>query len=175
MICNRSKSVEAHVGLRLISAEGAPVPVPATLLYASEDPYAVRVVFYMDKSDPNGPHGPSITEPSISAAPAPYRGPSTQNIDAGISWSFSRELLREGLHSPSGYGDVRIWPWSGNRSVAIALSSPDGYALFEAPRRVVKQFLERTYSCVGEGREDQHIDVDAALIELLKLPDADTR
>ena len=51
--------------------------------------------------------------------------------------------------------------------VALALSSPDGNALFEVPRSVLVRFLRRTYVVVPRGRESEHLDVDAAVNRLL--------
>ena len=67
-----------------------------------------------------------------------------------MSWSFARELLVTGLDEPAGIGDVRVWPWATPRGdfVALALSSPDGNALFEVPRSVLVRFLRRTYVVV---------------------------
>ena len=86
-----------------------------------------------------------------------------------MSWSFARELLVTGLDEPAGIGDVRVWPWATPRGdfVALALSSPDGNALFEVPRSVLVRFLRRTYVVVARGRETDHLDVDAALVRLL--------
>ena len=81
----------------------------------------------------------------------------------------ARELLMTGLDEPAGIGDVRVWPWATPRGdfVALALSSPDGNALFEVPRSVLVRFLRRTFVVVPRGRETDHVDVDAALTRLL--------
>src|SRR4029078_11490654 len=88
---------------------------------------------------------------------------------AAVSWSFARELLVTGLDEPAGIGDVRVWPWASPRGdfVALALSSPDGNALFEVPRSILVRFLRRTYVAVPRGRESDHLDVDAAVNRLL--------
>jgi hypothetical protein len=64
---------------------------------------------------------------------------------------------------------VRVWPWATPRGdfVALALSSPDGNALFEVPRSVLVRFLRRTYVVVPRGRETEYLDVDAAVNRLL--------
>jgi hypothetical protein len=87
-----------------------------------------------------------------------------------VSWSFARELLVTGLDEPAGIGDVRVWPsWASPRGdfVALALSSPDGNALFEVPRSILVRFLRRTYVAVPRGRESDHLDVDTAVNRLL--------
>ena len=86
-----------------------------------------------------------------------------------VSWSFARELLATGLVEPSGIGDVRVWPWSTPRgeAVALALSSPDGNALFEISRGLVARFLKRTYALVPRGKETDSLDVTATVTRLL--------
>jgi hypothetical protein len=86
-----------------------------------------------------------------------------------VRWSFARELLVTGLDEPAGIGDVRVWPWASPRGdfVALALSSPDGNALFEVPRSILVRFLRRTCVAVPRGRESDHLDVDAAVNRLL--------
>lgn len=173
-----SSNIETHIGLRLISPDGVPAPVSATLHYAGADPYAVHVVFHLRRTlaeinttsvtSGQGSSG-SVSAASVTTEPA--------DVNGDISWTFSRELLADGLKHPAGYGDVRIWPWnsSGGRSVALALSSPDGYALFEAPRSVMETFLDRCYGCVPAGLEEQYVDIDSSLADLLGAPDADAR
>lgn len=86
-----------------------------------------------------------------------------------VSWSFARELLVTGLDEPAGMGDVRVWPWATPRGdfVALALSSPDGNALFEVPRSVLVRFLRRTYVAVPRGHESEYLDMDATVVRLL--------
>lgn len=141
--------IQAEIDLRLVAPEGNSVPVRATLRYQPADPYAVHVVFHAGIEDPA----------------------------ADVSWAFSRDLLAEGMLRPSGIGDVRVWPWEGSNvdSVALALSSPDGQALFEASRVIVEGFLERTYREVPLGTEPLHMDVEASLAGLLGASDGDSR
>ena len=62
----------------------------------------------------------------------------SMNIEARsgtVTWTFARELLEQGLYSPSGDGDVQVWPClsgAGDAVVIIELSSPDGTALLQA-------------------------------------------
>jgi hypothetical protein len=48
-----------------------------------------------------------------------------------LHWTFTRELLVEGVFRPCGHGDVRVWPSSADGSAVVlpALGSPDGEAL----------------------------------------------
>lgn len=134
----RPISVSAELELRLVVPGSTSLPVLADLTYDVADPYAVRVAFHTG--------GPDVVE-----------------------WTFARQLLTEGVARPGGEGDVQVWPsHSGSRPiVCIALSSPSGRALFEAPLGEVVEFLTRTYALVPTGSESDHVDVDAELALLL--------
>jgi hypothetical protein len=136
----RPTTVEVETSLRLVAPDATALPVRASLRYDPADPYAVHVLFHAE-----------------SAGGEP------------VSWSFARELLVTGLDEPAGIGDVRVWPWNSPRGdfVALALSSPDGNALFEVPRSVLVRFLRRTYVVVPRGKETDHLDVDNAVTKLL--------
>lgn len=131
-------AVHVEVAFRLVVPDGPVLPVRACLRYDPADPYAVHVVFQ------GGPAGE-------------------------VSWSFARQLLMDGLREPAGMGDVRAWPWQGvdGPVIALALSSPDGHALFELPRGVLSDFVTRTLVAVPFGTEDRHLDLDAAVAALL--------
>ena len=122
--------VEASVQLRLVVADADAVPLPVSLRYCATDPYAVRAVFSGDGME--------------------------------VEWVFARDLLAEGLHRPTGTGDVRVWPSRshGQGVVCIALSSPEGEALLEAPARALESFLKRTDAAVPPGTEHRHFDLD---------------
>jgi hypothetical protein len=102
--------------------------------------------------------------------------------DEPVEWIFARDLLADGLMTPEGDGDVRVWPSleteaadeehadeeQGDRSVLnIQLSSPFGEAHFEAPSEAIANFLDRTYRIVPMGMESDVIDFDAELNGLL--------
>jgi hypothetical protein len=112
--------------------------VPARLSYRSGDPYAVHISFHI-------------------------------NSDCPVNWTFARDLLVEGVFRPSGQGDVRVWPTkSDGRSVVLmALSSPDGDALLQAPAAQVSAWLERTLRAVPPGTEGGQLGIDDALDQLL--------
>lgn len=99
--------IERELELKLVLSPERSIPVPARLLYLTDDPYAVHITFHTGSSTP-------------------------------VNWTFARELLVEGVFRPCGHGDVRIWPTKvDNKSVlCMALSSPDGDALLEAPMRL---------------------------------------
>ncbi|HLN75875.1 MAG TPA: SsgA family sporulation/cell division regulator [Nocardioidaceae bacterium] len=87
-----------------------------------------------------------------------------------VRWTFGRDLLRSGLHQPTGEGDVHVWPCldaHGNAAVAIELCSPDGEALFQARTGELSEFMERTTDSVAPGTESEHLDLDAAIAAIL--------
>ncbi|MGW0704982.1 SsgA family sporulation/cell division regulator [Streptomyces sp. NPDC002643] len=130
--------VERELELRLILSPERGIPVPAKLGYRSDDPYAVHITFHIDSNRP-------------------------------VHWTFARELLVEGVFRPCGHGDVRVWPTKvrGRSVVLMALSSPDGDALLEAPAPQVSAWLERTLRMVPPGAEFEQLHIDDALAELL--------
>ncbi|MER5796313.1 SsgA family sporulation/cell division regulator [Streptomyces sp. NPDC001980] len=130
--------VERELELRLILSPERSIPVPARLTYRSDDPYAVHVSFHINSEQP-------------------------------VNWTFARDLLVEGVFRPCGQGDVRVWPTKveGRSVVLMALSSPDGDALLEAPIPQVSAWLERTLRVVPPGREGGQLGIDEALDQLL--------
>ncbi|MGC9376126.1 SsgA family sporulation/cell division regulator [Streptomyces sp. MH13] len=130
--------VERELELRLILSPERGIPVPALLGYHTDDPYAVHVTFHIGSAQP-------------------------------VHWTFARDLLVEGVFRPCGHGDVRVWPSKarGRGVVLMALSSPDGDALLEAPTAQVSAWLERTLRAVPPGTEDGQSGIDDGLAELL--------
>ncbi|MFG2117558.1 SsgA family sporulation/cell division regulator [Streptomyces sp. NPDC048710] len=131
-------AVERELELRLILSPERSIPVPARLSYRSDDPYAIHITFHINSEHP-------------------------------VSWTFARELLVEGVFRPCGHGDVRVWPTKvdGRSVVLMALSSPDGDALLEAPSAQVSAWLERTLRVVPPGTEGGQLGIDDALDQLL--------
>ncbi|MEU9157237.1 SsgA family sporulation/cell division regulator [Streptomyces sp. NPDC048417] len=130
--------VERELELRLILSPERSIPVQARLGYRSDDPYAVHVGFHINSQSP-------------------------------VHWTFARDLLVEGVFRPCGHGDVRVWPTKvdGRSVVLMALSSPDGDALLEAPTTQVSAWLERTLRVVPPGTEGRQLGIDDALDQLL--------
>jgi hypothetical protein len=127
-------------------------PVPATLVYDSTDPFAVRVRF--------GDGGADDVEA------APYDEP---DDDGGVEWLLSRDLLRAGLTGPVGEGDVRLWPARGGLDVLfLQLRAPSGEAMFELSGAVVGDFLRETELLVPVGTESDLLEVDDELVALLR-------
>src|SRR5205085_1250189 len=79
-----------------------------------------------------------------------------------VRWSFSRELLTEGVKASAGSGDVRIIPFAGKleRRVRVVLTSPDGAATLEAPLTEMVEFLTASYAAVPSGSEADLLDMD---------------
>ncbi|MEU5767570.1 SsgA family sporulation/cell division regulator [Streptomyces asoensis] len=134
----RHTVVERELELNLILSPERSVPVPARLGYRSDDPFAVHVAFHINSEHP-------------------------------VDWTFARELLVEGVFRPCGHGDVRVWPTKveGRSVVLMALSSPDGDALLEAPAAQLSAWLERTLRVVPPGTEADRLGIDDGLAELL--------
>lgn len=132
-----STSVTCELHLRLVVSNESSLPVPAGLRYETSDPYAVHATFHTGGQDT-------------------------------VDWVFARELLSEGLQRPTGNGDVRVWPSRshGQGVVCIALSSPEGEALLEAPARALESFLRRTNTAVTPGTEHRFYDLDTELAHL---------
>ncbi|MGW7528541.1 SsgA family sporulation/cell division regulator [Streptomyces sp. NPDC054783] len=130
--------VERELELRLVLSPERGIPVPARLSYRSDDPYAVHIAFHI-------------------------------NSDRPVNWTFARDLLVEGVFRPCGQGDVQVWPSkvAGRSVVLMALSSPDGDALLEAPVPQVSAWLERTLRAVPPGGEGGQLGIDDALDQLL--------
>ncbi|MFC8079331.1 SsgA family sporulation/cell division regulator [Streptomyces sp. NPDC057307] len=136
--------VERELELNLVLSPERSIPVPARLTYRTEDPYAVHISFHISSDTP-------------------------------VNWTFARELLVEGVFRPCGHGDVRIWPTKvdGRSVLCVALSSPDGDALLEAPSSAVSAWLERTLRLVPPGTETDRLGIDDGLARLLAPMAAD--
>jgi hypothetical protein len=101
----------------------------------------------------------------------PYAVTLTFHSDAGdVEWVVGRPLLRQGLSSPCGDGDVRMYPSidTDDRPIAVLdFRSPDGRLITEAPHDELQGFLTRTFAVVPAGTESDHLDMDALIEELL--------
>lgn len=90
--------------------------------------------------------------------------------DGDLVWTFGRDLLMRGSHTPTGDGDVHVSPdvsFTGQPMVGIELSSPDGHLVLLARAVDVDAFLARTTALVAPGQESAHCDVDQLLSQLL--------
>jgi Streptomyces sporulation and cell division protein, SsgA len=133
--------------------------VPAALVYDSLDPFAVRVRF--------GDSGPEDAGTSPEHSYGAFDD--VPDEDGGVEWLLSRDLLRAGLTSPVGEGDVRLWPARGGLDVVfLQLRAPSGEALFELSGAVVADFLRETELLVRPGAESDVLRVDEELSALLR-------
>ncbi|MGW3853247.1 SsgA family sporulation/cell division regulator, partial [Streptomyces fagopyri] len=75
--------------------------------------------------------------------------------DVRVTWSIGRDVLRQGLVSMSGTGDVQVRPTHlGERTAAwLRLTAGDVTALFALPVAPLEEWLERTYQVVPAGDE----------------------
>ena len=110
------------------------------------------------------------------AAGDPYTvGISFHPDDRPVHWEFARDLLSDGLHEPSGDGDVHVWPCLDDRGRAILvveLCSPNGDALVEIRLGDAVDFVERMHALVAPGEESANLDVDAAVLAIYAAENA---
>lgn len=131
-------TLEQPARARLITRDGRERALPVTLRYVAADPLAVQIVF-----------------------------PPEASLDgAEVTWIFARQLLEEGLRAPAGGGDVHIWPCGRARTV-LEFHAPQGLALVQFDRAVLRRFLLRAYAVVGAGRETEELGLDQDLDRLL--------
>ncbi|MGD9486228.1 SsgA family sporulation/cell division regulator [Streptomyces sp. TRM70308] len=135
-------TIERELDMTLVHPPDRRFPVPTRLRYRTDDPFAVHVDFHLDAARP-------------------------------VHWTFARDLLVEGVFRPCGDADVRVWPAgardapAARRVVCVALSSPEGDALLEAPAGPLAAWVERTLRLVPPGEECADADLEAALGALL--------
>jgi Streptomyces sporulation and cell division protein, SsgA len=87
-----------------------------------------------------------------------------------VQWVFARDLLKAGIHRPTGDGDVHIWPCldsQGHAATILELSSPDGEALIQARTDELYDFLAEAETLVRSGTEGDYLDVETAVGQLL--------
>ncbi|MFF9021228.1 SsgA family sporulation/cell division regulator [Streptomyces eurythermus] len=85
-----------------------------------------------------------------------------------VLWRIGRDLLRQGLYTMSGLGDVQMWPSSleEGATARLQLASGDMAALFELPVPPLAAWLEHTYSLVPAGQELAGVDWDVTTADL---------
>ncbi|QXE35855.1 SsgA family sporulation/cell division regulator [Streptomyces sp. GMY02] len=93
--------------------------------------------------------------------------------DAPVTWTFGRELLLDGINTPSGDGDVHIAPTEPEdlSDVHIRLQVGDDHALFRVSAAPLVAFLDRTDRLVPLGQErtlgDFEVNLEQALGRIL--------
>ncbi|HET9257720.1 MAG TPA: SsgA family sporulation/cell division regulator [Pseudonocardiaceae bacterium] len=120
----------------------AAAPVVTRWIYCSDDPYAVTIEIQT-------------------------RG------NRYVDWVLARDLLVEGLEGPAGIGDVRERPASmGEWDVTlIEICSPDGHAVLEVDRELLRQFVQATIDLVPLGDEGMAFDIDAEIEKITSCAD----
>jgi Streptomyces sporulation and cell division protein, SsgA len=145
MINSSSTTVSAELGLRLVAAEQAVVPLVASLHYSGSDPYAIRMAFHVGSEDP---------VEWIFARDLLADGLMSPEGDGDVQiWPSTP------APGPVGQGPLSV--------LNLKLSSPFGEAHFEAPAEAIANFLDRTFRVVPMGKETEVIDIDAELNGLL--------
>ena len=140
---NSSSTVSAELGLRLVVPQQTIVPLVASLYYATEDPYAIRIAFHVGLDEP------------------------VEWIFARDLLSKGIEA-REGLGDVHVWPSAGSEGGAPGSVLNIELSSPFGQAHFEAPVKEISDFLRRTYQIVPVGEESAHVDVETELTDLLR-------
>ena len=59
-------------------------------------------------------------------------------------WTFDRALLEQGLRSPAGSGEVRVWP-CGRVQAVVEFHSEQGVSVVQFETKTIMRFLRRTY------------------------------
>jgi len=102
----------------------------------------------------------------------PYAVTATFRTAAGgVVWTFARDLLSRGLTTPTGEGDVHVWPCldaNGRAVVIVELTSPDGELVAQARTSDVYRFVSRALAVVPAGLESGRMDMDALIEQLLR-------
>jgi hypothetical protein len=133
---------------------------------STTDTVVVSVPFVSGESQSEFLEGELVFDPAD-----PYAVSMNLEARSGtVTWTFARELLAQGEYSPSGDGDVQVWPClsaAGDAVVIIELCSPDGTALLQAPSKTVHDFVVRTLEAVPAGAESAHLALDDLISQLL--------
>src|SRR5918992_4850209 len=137
MAMNSGTTISTELSLRLVVPDRT-VPLLATVEYAADDPYALRVAFHVGNDEP-----------------------------VEWIFARELLILGMARMVGDGDVQVWPGPMDGNRLLNIGLSSPFGDALFEAPLAPLADFLHRTFDIVPPGRETEFVDIAAELDNLL--------
>lgn len=87
-----------------------------------------------------------------------------------VDWVLARDLVVAGLSTPAGIGDVRVRPANmGEWEVTLVeICSPDGHAVLEVDRDLLRQFVQATIDRVPLGSEGMAVDIDAEIEKLTR-------
>ncbi|MFE9397502.1 SsgA family sporulation/cell division regulator [Streptomyces flavidovirens] len=135
--------VERELELNMVLSPERSIPVPARLVYRTDEPYAVHIIFHIGSDSPvNWTFARELLVEGV------FRPCGTGDVRIWPARTDSRSV------------------------VCVGLTSPDGDALLEAPSPAVSAWLERTLRAVPPGTESGQLDLDEALAELL-MPSPD--
>ena len=133
-----SVTVSAELGLSLVVPEHGAVPLVASLDYAANDPYAIKMAFHVGADEPvEWIFGRELLAAGLEAP--------VGEGDVQV-WPDDTE---------------------GSDILNIALSSPFGEAHFEAPLSDTAEFLKSTYGIVPAGTESDFVDFEGELDDML--------
>lgn len=101
----------------------------------------------------------------------PYAVTLTFHAGSGaVVWMMARQVLLQGLTSPSGEGDVKVYPSIDEDARAVTVldfCSPNGHLVGQVATRAVQEFVAETISVVPVGAESDYLDLDALTEALL--------
>lgn len=80
-------------------------------------------------------------------------------------WTFSRDLLRDGLSKSSGVGDVHVAPATDDQ-VFLDLRPPEGATRLVCDRAPITSFVARMFAAIPEGEEPGYAQMDNWLADL---------
>ncbi|SDF24684.1 SsgA family sporulation/cell division regulator [Pseudonocardia oroxyli] len=88
--------------------------------------------------------------------------------DRWVEWLVARDLVRDALSGPAGYGDIRMSPQlvQGYDIVEIEIRSHDGRAVLEVDRDLLRHFVEASGEVVAFGEETEALDLDGVIAAL---------
>ncbi|ONK13966.1 SsgA family sporulation/cell division regulator [Streptomyces sp. MP131-18] len=136
-------TIERELDLKLVLSPERGIPVPARLLYRTDDPYAVHVTFHIGSDVPV------------------YWTFARELLVEGVCRPAGQGDVR-----------VWPTRAQGHAVLCLALRSPDGEALLHAPAPAVAAWLERTLRLVPPGTEPALMNVsDGELCALFTLSD----
>ncbi|MFG2682779.1 SsgA family sporulation/cell division regulator [Streptomyces sp. NPDC048392] len=84
-------------------------------------------------------------DPSLVCVALPGRGRGSVSRE----WTFSRELLEQGLRAPAGSGAVRVWP-CGRVQAVVEFHSPQGCSVVQFETKALIRFLRSTHQAAAQ-------------------------
>ncbi|MEZ0492903.1 SsgA family sporulation/cell division regulator [Kineococcus sp. TBRC 1896] len=136
---HRKTEVDVDVSLRLRTTGGPGLPVPASLRYGADDPYAIHAVFRGGDADVEWVFARDLLREGLT-------GPTG---DGDVQVRPCTDAA------------------DGRPRIVLRLSSPDGNAELEADGADVRRFLRRADALVPPGRESRHLDLDDLIARLV--------